>query len=307
MQNKKTNEVTTKKITSLTQEQKDMLPLYAQKGIKIGLATGSEMNEEEVREITDKHRVICGFDPAKKFKVYDSPFSAARNNNGLSPSNALYGQHDINWLMHYQYFRTECGLIKETEQIVHLMELAKRVGWMWINNNTTIVTRRPKFIHMLETKRNKSGKVCDIKVLHNPNGMALEYADGTGVYNLFGTRITKEYRWLILERGQYDIKRVLQISNAAIKTIGLRLLGPEALVQVGKIIDKWQSVTGGEYTLHEVEINENKRIYLSGECPSKHEPFCYAVLPTITSCREALAWSEEELDLNNYVEPIIRT
>lgn len=294
-------------ITSLTKEQEDMLPLYAKKGIEIGLATGPEMDEKKVREITDAHRVMCGLKAATEFKVYDSPFAAAKNNEGLTPSNALYGQHDINWLMHYQYFRTECGLIKETEQIVHLMELAKRVGWMWMNDTTTIVTRRPKFIHLQSTKRESNGTVRDIRVLHNPNGLALEYADGEGVYALYGTRLTKEYHWLVTERGKYDVKRVLQITNTAIKTIGLRLLGPKALIEVGKEIDKWKSVTGGEYTLYAVEINGNNRLYLSGVCPSKHEPFCDPVLPHFTSCKQSLAWREEEVDFADYVEPSVRT
>lgn len=294
-------------ITELTPEQEAMLPKYAAMGIEIGLATGPEMDEAKVRELTDAHRVMCGLKVAKTFKVYDSPFAAAKDNEGLTPSNALYGQHDINWLMHYQFFRTECGLIKETDQIVYLMELAKRCGWMWMNEDTTIVTRRPKFIHLLPTKREVNGTVREIKVLHNPNGLALEYADGTGVYSLYGTRITKEYQWLILEAGKYDVARVLQIPNAAIKTIGLRLLGPKALITVGKAVDKWASEKGGNYVLYSVEVDGNNRLYLSGECPSKHEPFCEAVPPTIKTCKEALAWREEEVDLSTYFEPIVRT
>ena len=294
-------------ITSLTKEQEAMLPLYAQKGIEIGLATGPEMDEAKVRELTDAHRVMCGLKAAKEFRVYDSPFAAARDNEGLTPSNALYGQHDINWLMHYQFFRTECGLIKETEQIVYLVELAKRVGWMWMNEDTTIVTRRPQSIHMLETKRESNGTVREIKVLHNANGFALEYADGAGVYALYGTRITKDYQWLILERGQYDVKRVLQINNTAMKTIGLRLLGPKALIEIGNEIDSWKSEKGGEYKLYAVDINGNSRLYLSGSCPSKHEPFCEAVPPNTRTCREALAWREEEVDFSEYLEPVVRT
>ena len=294
-------------ITELTPEQEAMLPKYAAMGIEIGLATGPEMDEQKVRELTDAHRVMCGLKVATIFKVYDSPFAAAKDNEGLTPSNALYGQHDINWLMHYQFFRTECGLIKETDQIVYLMELAKRCGWMWMNEDTTIVTRRPKSIHLLPTKREVNGAVREIRVLHNPNGLALEYADGTGVYSLFGTRITKEYQWLILEAGKYDVARVLQISNSAIKTIGLRLLGPKALITVGKAVDKWASEKGGNYVLYSVAVNGNDRLYLSGECPSKHEPFCEAVPPTIKTCKEALAWREEEVDLASYFEPIVRT
>jgi len=294
-------------ITELTKEQEEMIPKYVEMGIKIGLATGPEMDEPKVRELTDKHREICGVPKAETFLVYDSPFAAISAHEGLTVYNALYGQHDINWLIFYQFFRAECGLHKETEKIVYLLELAKRTGWMWMNCTTTIVTRRPKFAHFLETKQDTNGTVQTIKVLHNPNGMALEYADGTGIYSLYGTRLSKEYQWLVTENGQYTIERVLTLDNTAIKTLGLRLLGPRALIQVGTAVDEWESPIGGKYVLYEVTINGNNRKYLSGECPSKHEPFCEAVPPDIKTCRAALAWREEEVDLTNYVEPQVRT
>ena len=294
-------------IDKLTPEQEKMLPEYRRVGIEIGLATGPEMDEAKVKELTDAHREMAGVKKAEIFKVYDSPFAACKDIPGINPGNALYGQHDISWLINHQFFRTDCGLIEETKQIFYLMELAKRVGWMWMSGNTTIVTRRPKTIHMLDTKVDTNNEVRILKVLHNPTGMALEYADGTGLYSLYGTRLTKEYQWLVTENGKYDISRVLNISNAAIKTIGLRVLGPKALITAGTAIDKWSSKVGGEYTLYSVIVNENNRLYLSGECPSKHEPFCEAVPPTIKTCKQALAWREEEVNFDDYTEPSVRT
>jgi hypothetical protein len=297
------------KIQSLTKEQEMKLPIYTKMGIDIGIATGPEMDEEKVREITDAHRVMCDLNKAKVFKVYDSPFAAIADNKSLKHSNALYGQHDINWLIFYLFFRVEFGLTQETEKIVHLLELSKRCGWMWMNSETTVVTRRPKFIHTITVKeqRNDSENINELKVLHNPDGLALEYADGTGVYALYGTRIPKEYTWLVTNKGNYGIEDILKIKNSAIKTIGLRLLGPSALITTGTAVDKWSSKTGGKYVLYSVEVNGNNRLYLSGKCPSKNEPFCEAVPPTIKTCQEALAWREEEVDLSYYLEPSIRT
>lgn len=294
-------------LTSLTPAQELALEAYAKKGIEIGLATGPEMDEALVREITDKHRILCDIPAATVFKVYDSPFAAIKDNEGLTNANALYGQHDINWLMHYQFFRTECGFVEETNKIVHLMELAKRVGWMWMDESTTIVTRRPKSIHFTSEKRETNGTIRDLKVLHNTKGLALEYADGLGVYALYGTRLSKEYQWLVTDNGNYTVERVLKITNAAIKTIGLRLLGPNALITIGTKINTWQSEKGGLYTLYSVPINGNTRVYLHGECPSKHEPFCEAVPPDTKTCQQALAWREEEVDFSSYTEPSLRT
>ena len=111
-------------ITELTKEQEEMLVKYRDAGIEIGLATGPEMDEEKVRELTDAHRMMCGVPKAKNFIVMDSPFAVMAKYDACTPSNALYGQHDINWLMYYQFYRTGLGLKEETQTIVYLFELA---------------------------------------------------------------------------------------------------------------------------------------------------------------------------------------
>jgi hypothetical protein len=296
-------------INELTPAQIKAIPEYTKMGIKIGLDVGPEFDEAEVRDLTDKHRELLGLQKATEFIIFDSPMAACKEIEGLSPSNALFGQHDINWIANYLFFRIECGLIKETEKIVYLAELAKKVGWMWMSDDTTIVTRRPKHINMKMTQvRNENqSETNDLLVLHNPNGLALEYADGNGVYALYGTRIPKEYQWVVTEKGQYDVKRVLGIKNAAIRTAALRAMGPRALITTGTCLHEWESSVGGKYVLYSVEVNGNNRIYLSGECPSKHEPFCEAVHPDVKTCQEALAWREDEVDLVGYSEPLYRT
>jgi hypothetical protein len=253
--------------------------------------------------------------------VYDSPIAVCKEHKECTPSNALYGQHDAHWLIHYLFYRVEMGLVAETELVANLIKLTKHVNWMWFGDTTTIVTRKPKAIHTTVVKiRDDSGSYekgyKETKVLHNPYGLALEYTDGNGVYSLYGTRIPTEFTWLITKNSpkgaSYTIKEVLSIENADIRTLGLRLLGPEALIKEGRKINMYKSKIGGSYTLYELEINGNKRKYLHGICPSKSQPFCEGVPPETTTCKQALAWRESKIDISKivdsmYEEPLIRT
>lgn len=300
-----------KVIENLTPDQEKALELYRNMAIKIGMATGSDMNEQLVHELTDKHRVLCGMKPAKHFLVVDSPKAAVALNLGADPANAMYGQHDAHWLMFYMFFRIECGLVAETEKIVHLAELSKHIGWWWADEDHTIVSRRPDELHTT-TKKGNSEFLPEIQVLHNEKGPAVKYRDGFEIYAVHGTRLPVEYEWLVKDNiaGTLTIEKVLQAKNAEMVTLGQRILGPTALIKSGKAIDKWKSKKGGSYVLYQVNIGEQKRLYLSGSCPSKGSPFCEPVPPSVGSCKEALHWREEKLVLpfsGSYEEPEIRT
>ena len=177
-----------KKITKLTKEQEEKLAIYEAKGNQIGLAVGAEFDEKEVRELTDKHRELCGIPKATNFIVFDSPMAACKEYDFLKPSNALYGQHDIHWLIQAMFFREECGLVEETNDMVYLYELAQRVGWMWMSSDTTVVTRRPTRLSMV-----KDG---DHLVLHDLEKQAIEYADGEGGYYVRGVEVSEIFKEL---------------------------------------------------------------------------------------------------------------
>lgn len=297
-----------KKIEKLTREQEAILPEYAKKGIEIGMQTGADFDEKLVFDLIDKHRVMRGLNKTVEFEVFDSPLAATEQVPGIMPSNALYGQHDISWLMNYAFFRVELGLTKETEQIVYLLELAKHVGWMWFGRTITIVTRRPVELHTIPTKvRRDGGEVRTLHVLHNPTDMAVKYRDGKGLYALYGTRLTNDFIWLVTEHGKYDIKDILKIKNVEMRTLGLRVLGPDALISVGKKVHSWTSSIGGDYILYEMDLGGRKRRYLKGSCPSKGAPFCEGVPPTTKTCQEALAWREVDVYNGAYCEPLVRT
>lgn len=278
----------TTKLEKLTSEQESKFSDYTRMGIEIGLAVGSDMDEKLVRELTDSHRQLCGKEKATNFLVFPSPMSAVKEIKGINSGNALYGQHDIGWLVFYQFFRAECG-ISGLEKIQFLLELAKRVGWMWMSDDTTIVTRRPDQIHLLE----KVSGTGTLKVLHNYEGPAILYRDGHEVLVLNGTRIPKEYRHLVLASArEIDVSKVMAIKNTEIRSEFLKKIGVDRAFSSlnKKLLDEDTLEVGGRYQLYTLDFSGVNRTYLTGCCPSNGEAFYEAVPPECTTVREAISW-----------------
>jgi len=276
----------TTKIESLTEAQTAALADYRRIGIEIGLATGPDFDQALVRELTDNHREICDVAKATNFLVYDSPNAAIKAHPACTPTNALYGQHDISWLIYYQFYRAELN-VTGLDKIKYLLELAKHVGWMWMSSDTTIVTRRPKELNMIPKPVGDE----TIKVLHNYNGPAVLYADGWAVYAMNGTRIPKEYHHLVDKKAsEIDVKEVMAIKNTEIRTEFLKKIGIEkAFESLQKTkLDAQTFETGGTYELFQVVFGDRQRIYLRGECPSNSEPFFEAVHPDCRTVAEGL-------------------
>ncbi len=122
--------------------------------------------------------------------VWASVWDSVKNNKNLNNiSEAIYGQHDANWLGFYDYFREVCNLVKETDKLVPLIDLSKHSNWMYLYKNIAIISEKP-----ISIKLNEQNK------LHCINGPALEYKDGFSIYSINGKRIvegTEEYKQLL--------------------------------------------------------------------------------------------------------------
>lgn len=291
-------------ITELTKEQEAQLEVYKNNGIKIGLDTNTKFNLNTVKSLCQKHRKICGIAPAKKFLVFDSPYAAMKEVEGITLNNGLYGQHDIHWLNYYMYYREVLGFKEETEKIVHLYELAKHVGWMWFGNETVVITRKPAKLHLRE-KNNAAS------VLHNENGMAVEYLDGNGVYALNGLRIPKDHSWVVTTPAEeLKVNDIIKIKNTEIRSEVMKKVGVERMFSKldKKLLDNKTYEVGGNYKLYEIDMGTDiLRKYLSMYCPSKGSMHLEAVHPDCTSVLSCLNWRENGIISDDYVFPQDRT
>jgi hypothetical protein len=278
-------------LEKLTPEQEAKMASYRDEAIRVGMLTSREFNEKLVHELTDKHRVSRGLEKATNFLVYDSPFAAIKAIPSLTPSNAIYGNQDSYWLYTYDFFRKECK-IEGLDIIQHLYDLCSLMGWAWMSSDTTVVTKLPVDIRTLRKPAENVRGYLD--VLHNYVGLALEYADGTGVYSINGTRIPAEYKHMMeaLPR-EVSASEVLGIANTEIRTELLKKIGIERAFDSlkKKSLDKKTIEVGGTYELFSVTFpNDSVRIYLQGECPSNKEKFYEAAHPDCKTVEQALSF-----------------
>ncbi len=136
----------------------------------------------------------------------------------------------------------------------------------------------------------------------------------------------------ITEPEKRSAESILKIENVDIRNAALKLLGSEGLLSAvdhtvihqdsievphmpmeeiaTKSAADFQSefsLVKSHYQLVEFELNNQRRVYLRGECPSKGEKFTEAVPPDCKTVQQALSWREEGVISDEYVLPLVRT
>lgn len=77
------------------------------------------------------------------------------------------------------YYRDEFGMVRETEPLNPLIQLARSSGWVIPCASMCLLCDRPEVIHLDADGR-----------LHNPDGPAIRWRDGFGVHALHGQGLT---------------------------------------------------------------------------------------------------------------------
>jgi len=302
-----------KRITELTQEQYDKLAAYRKLGVDIGLGAGDELDETEVLHHINAHLKANGHTGKfiETLIVCDSPFQAIKlhGDKGINSNNAFYGQHDSSWLTNYLFYRLELGLIEETEPMVHLMELAKRVNWFWINDvhQTAIVCRKPKEVvrgmnMFLSFQDSVSGETIteETAVLHRDLDMAIKFRDGTGLYFLYDTFIPEQESWIVTTpASEITMERILKIQNTDLRSVAIRKVGIERAFETiadKKVLSEKTLKLGGRYELYEVDFGTGPRNYLRMVCPSKGEIHIEGVPNECRTVDSALGWQCRDAD-----------
>lgn len=285
-------------ITSLTEEQRGLLKVYADKWKAIGLST-KKCDRKEAEKWAKEAYKIAGLKPPKKFLWYNCPTSCAlgqleysgekdKSKFGSMVSDQVYGCHDAYWLGFYQYFLEVLNL-KCCEKLIPLMKLAENCGWWAPYEDVCFMQEKPLKIHFNADRK-----------LHNPNGPAITYRGGkTKVFSLNGTRMPA---WVIeTPVDELDAEKVLAIKNAEQRLQAIRHYGLQRFLDKldTKVIDKED-----EYELLNVKLNNEYRPFLKMINPSTNEIHVEGVPPGTKTVESALCW---RLDFNKYNAPIVKT
>jgi len=125
--------------------------------------------------------------------------------------NQVWGAHDAPWLAFYAAL-AEFGLAEELQKLKGLWHIARHCGWWAPYKDYVILQHRHCALHFDAENR-----------IHHDGGLAIEYADGWGVWALHGVRVPQ---WLAEERdGDIDPNRMQEIKNAEIRREFVRKIG----------------------------------------------------------------------------------
>jgi len=177
-----------KVIEKITKEQEAKIPEYLKKYLQIGLSTVPCDKKRAEKSITRYYKYKDK--EAPEFIWADSPEKGAILAAMLTKSNkdvnseevkqqitkASYGSFEAYWVSTYAFIADELP-VKKDELVDIAKEIIANCGVYWTFDDVVVMTEKPVEIHFNENKK-----------LHNTEGLALVYKDGTGIFAIDGKR-----------------------------------------------------------------------------------------------------------------------
>lgn len=131
----------------------------------------------------------------------------------LSVQASCGGLHDASLLCGYDFLKNELG-VEELEKLSGLMAAAEHCGWFWPFGGAVIITEKPSALHRDSKNR-----------LHNETGMAVEYSDGWGIWEWYGTRVES---WVVTNPEKITIDAIIDEKSAGIRRVMRERFGIQA-------------------------------------------------------------------------------
>lgn len=300
-----------KKITELTQEQKDAIPGWVDKWIKIGLKTG-EADWETFDKAIRKCYTFAGLDgdnvevikaESPLVVVTAGPICAQVLDGGNVDEKSLRsavadnwsryigGQGWISWVAYTNFYKDVCHLELDGdlwERNEAYTDALKSAWWWWAHEKFVIVSNRPVAIHT-----NDQGR------LHSVDGPAIHWKDGFEIFSWNGITVPRE---IIMDPESYTKEKILEIDNTEIRrALGEKLGWREFLKRLGsECVDTWKDPkTGLSYSLMKANIDA---LFLQMDSPvlnDKSKPiYIEPVHPELKTAQAARKWQFRKSDGN---------
>ncbi|MEU4742375.1 DUF6745 domain-containing protein [Actinosynnema sp. NPDC023658] len=155
--------------------------------------------------------------------VRESVVDAVRAELAESSGLVWYGQHDADWVAHYDAHR-RLGLAgvhgPDADRLELWATIARSCGWWWPRRDVCVVSERPTSVVTEPVPGAEHGETR----LHNGDGPALTYPDGWTVHSWHGTPVP---RWVIEEP---TAERILAERNVEVRRCAVERVGWEAFI-----------------------------------------------------------------------------
>ena len=153
-------------------------------------------------------------------------------------------------------------------------DLVKNCAWIYPFENACIVCDRPTKISFDSEER-----------LHAEGELAVEFADGNGIYSNHGVTLPEKYG---IPPHKWPAKWLLEEYNTELRRVLIQVIGYSRIAQElqAKQLDTWQ-----EYALLKIDCADVEPLYLlKMTCPSTKFIHALRVPPDVKSAREAIRW-----------------
>jgi hypothetical protein len=168
--------------------------------------------------------------------VQESIAGAVRGAAPALPGLTWYGQHDADWVAHYDVHRRVVGArfgAADAAQLDLWATLVRSCGWWWPREGVCVVAERPAVLRTEPVPGSAYGEVR----LHDAAGPAVVFRDGWTVHSWHGTRVPS---WVIDRPTveQIAAERNVEVRRCAIERIGwAAFIAMAGLVLVGRAPD----------------------------------------------------------------------
>jgi hypothetical protein len=271
-----------KEIKELTPDQVAQLDVYRDKFIGIGLKTSKKIDKAKAKKAITLAYEKANLKCPKDFYWEGSPYAGAKKAGellGVTPQEALgyvcYGSQEAGWLSQYAYLEDVCGL---DCSLLHGLIGCLDIGWWWPMDNAVVVTPLPTEIH-----RDVQGR------LHRPDGFAITYPDGWGVYSFHGVRVVEPKLVEKMIAGNFTGQEIMDQTNVELRRIMLSRVGAERLLKddVFKFTESHKDESGKLY--RSAPINGETITLVQFSCPSTGREYILRVDPAATTAHGAIA------------------
>ena len=310
-------------ITELTKEQEDLIPVYRDRWLAIGLCTDPVDMSLAVPAVKKCYECAGLPAPTAFFGPYNNPIECAKaqawvkrlpedtdltkldkleipegteftvQEISTAISEQVYGYNEASWLAFYAFFKEAVGVPK-LESIEGLIEAAKNIGWWAPYDKVAFIQHRPEEIH-IENDR-----------LHCATGPAIKFRGDDTSCNI--------WRWKGIAVSEKIIKKqfcagaISKENNAEVRRAMLEIYGEINYLQDTNA----EVVSTDEFgTLYRAPIEGDEPLMMvkvvnsTLEADGSTKDYFLRVPPTMTTAKEAVAWTFD-LRPGEYI-PLVET
>jgi hypothetical protein len=183
------------------------------------------------------------------------------------------------WLGLMECVNEVCGLVRQTQPLAGLWEIARHASWMVPHASVCWLMERPQLI-----RTDPNGR------LHAPDSPALQYGDGCKVYAWKGIILPAH---LIEQRDRIDVRGIETVTDPHIRRCMIDIMTPQRFVESGGAYRVAEDDTGILWRQRwrweawaAVEV-----INGTPEPDGTYKRYFLQVPPTVRTPREGVAWT----------------